>query len=241
MSKSSINDNNKRFAPNRKLYFILICLSIIITVMFALVPQESCLFTIGIGIGCGGIASTVVAWLIDEANSKRELDRVRSNREALLNKIFLSFSNGLQNIIVIIEEDHEEKTTKKWFEWVDEAYFMARRNPTVYKTINTLMEELYTNLGEQMKTLEAQFIIILEHGLFSEDDIRAIDTIISICSCPVKDIFPLLNEQQLSEKILLYSEVIKTLITSSSNLVGLNEKEVEPTIYNILKKSETKS
>ncbi len=64
------NEAVNLFTPNRALYAVLLIISLLIIVCSAFLPQQCILFTIVSGIGCGGFSSTLIAWLIDEANAK---------------------------------------------------------------------------------------------------------------------------------------------------------------------------
>ena len=66
---SKLHKNTSPFTPNRRLYVILLICSLLIICSCVFIPQQCCLFTILSGIGCGGLASAVIAWLIDEANA----------------------------------------------------------------------------------------------------------------------------------------------------------------------------
>lgn len=47
-------NHSKHNGLDRKLYFCLLCVSVFITIACFVIPQNSRLFAIGTGIGCGG-------------------------------------------------------------------------------------------------------------------------------------------------------------------------------------------
>ena len=67
-----------KYRPDRMLYLSLLLFAMGITVFAMIIPISCPWFTVVTGIGCGGIASVIVAWLIDEANSREKEKRSRA-------------------------------------------------------------------------------------------------------------------------------------------------------------------
>ena len=70
-------------APNTRLYIVLIGISIFITGSVFLLDPSSHMFTVIAGLGCGGVASTSVAWLIEHANWESDLRKKRTLRSQI--------------------------------------------------------------------------------------------------------------------------------------------------------------
>ena len=89
----------KSIAPNNKLYLWLLLGAIALTGLSLLVQECDAAFTIWTSITCGGIASIVVAWLIDAANCRQLNKKAVEHRKTLLSNLYHVFDNGLQLLI----------------------------------------------------------------------------------------------------------------------------------------------
>ena len=104
--------------PNRRFYSILLCAAVLVSVIAVFIPMLNPWFTIITGIGCGGIASVIVAWLVDEANcssiSKRNME-IHSLLWAALSLFAYSYTNMYKVLHEEEKECEEERLT--WLEW----------------------------------------------------------------------------------------------------------------------------
>lgn len=117
--QNKVNMNERKesvtqFKPNRKLYMWMLFISMIITLCSMFIPQDDRCFVVVTGVGCGAIASSIVAWLIDEANCRRDAERVRYNQELLLQRLFSVFGNGLQILIIQTKDMIQDSVSRKW-------------------------------------------------------------------------------------------------------------------------------
>lgn len=81
----------KIYKPNTSLYLKLLITSLIITITPLFLNLENNVFSIFIGIGCGGVASVIVAWLIDVATCKDKSERCNY----LISKLLLQFDYSI--------------------------------------------------------------------------------------------------------------------------------------------------
>ena len=65
----------KKYEPNRRLFIPLLVLFIGVTCCASMFPMNNPWFNIITGIGSGGIASVVIAWLIEAANCKEKEEK----------------------------------------------------------------------------------------------------------------------------------------------------------------------
>lgn len=89
-----------KYKPNNRLYGILLSASLVVIAGSFIVPASTRLFSLLIGIGCGGLASVVVAWLIDLSNCRQQ----EHLQQRILDQVFLMFDgiipSQLQEILV---------------------------------------------------------------------------------------------------------------------------------------------
>ena len=89
------------YKPNQRLYCLLLAGSLAFLAFSVLLPYSSKWFTVLSGIGCGGIASVAVAWMIDIANCKHK----EAINEDFLHQLFFDYDALIK---------HELSITLKW-------------------------------------------------------------------------------------------------------------------------------
>lgn len=92
----------KHYKPDKRLYLLLLAGSVIFIGASFLILTNNKWFTIIAGIGCSGIASVIVAWLIDHANC---VQKEKANEE-LLNYMFTVFDAEVQNALRLLLETY---------------------------------------------------------------------------------------------------------------------------------------
>lgn len=96
------------YRTNHCFYLRLLLVAVLITLLAVLFPTNWPWFTIITGIGCGGISSVCVAWMIEYSNCKSK-NRVN---EIIINRLFLSFDysveNELRTILTICAGENKE-------------------------------------------------------------------------------------------------------------------------------------
>lgn len=209
--------------------------------MFIFIPQSSSVFTIGTGIGCGGIASTIVAWLIDEANSKRDKSRIAKNRDILFSRLFAAFDNGLQLLIISIFDFIQDVESRNWFEWTELAYEITKKNPNYYKDYNTYIRMLFDEVFEQASVIESQTATLIEHGFVKEDDITSLSLILSSSSLAKHELVSKGNDAQIAASVRNCCTAIELALSNSPSMCFINKKTIEPKILNVLKKRNSDS
>lgn len=89
------------YKPNQRLYCLLLAGSLAFLIFSVLLPFSSKWFTVLSGIGCGGIASAAVAWMIDVANCKHK----EAINKDFLQQLFFDYDALVK---------HELSITLKW-------------------------------------------------------------------------------------------------------------------------------
>lgn len=226
---------------DRKLYCTLLCVSIFITIVCFAIPQSSRLFAIGTGIGCGGVASTIVAWLIDEANSRRTLKRIKDNRDILFHRLFLSFDNGLQLLIIAFWGDAQDDIERNWFEWTEAAYEIQNNDPELCKDYMLFIGMLFDEVSEQAFGIESQTAGMLEYGLIEREDVEALSLIRSSCEYARRELNSAHDFQYIISNVRDCCILIKMALSYSLNMRFINEKPIESKLINLLNKRDGKA
>ena len=220
------------FTPNRALYAVLLIISLLIIVCSTFLPQQCILFTIVSGIGCGGFSSTLIAWLIDEANAKMAFEKSKNNRKILFKKLSDCFDHGLQILILDVKKQVTDTKDRKWYEWIDDAHEIVKTNPSYSKDYLISTRVFLKNVAESVYDIQAQSALMLEYGIIDKTDIEAFKVIITICELAEKDYRLEKDENKRIENITLYCGLLKGLLEYSQAMRVINEMTVEPFLYN---------
>lgn len=221
------------YKPSRKLYITLLCISMIVSLLCLIIPITDAWFTIVAGIGCGGIASTIVGWLIDEANCRKDLERVENNRNLLLRKLYNAFDYGLQPLIYHTVTVSNDNSPREWVKWVEASYQIASSDPKFCNTFNKCLNVFFDDIAEQTYELNTQTALLLEHGLIEASDANAISSVLSFCDMAKTEMNSSEDNTTLSRNLKTYTFLMSAFIDSSANMRFINETMIEPTIYNI--------
>ena len=219
------------FTPNRILYVILLICSLLLIGSSAFVSQQCFLFTIISGIGCGGLASAVIAWLIDEANAKTAAKKSKLHRQILFKKLTDSFDHGLQILILSAKEHLTDCNDRKWFEWVEDSHKLIETDPSFAKDYLTSLRVFFGDVVESILEIQSQDALLLEYGIIDKTDIDAFKVIISICDMAERD-YHSEKEEKLIDHVTTYCGLLRGLIGYSNSLRHINDMIVEPYLYN---------
>ena len=139
----------KAIAPNNKLYLCLLLGATALTGISLIVQECDAAFTIWTSIICGGIASIVVAWLIDAANCRQLNKKAVEHRKTLLSNLYHVFDNGLQLLILESAEKDHYTDSKKWYEWIETVDKQAMNDPSRGYILNPHFVELVCHYGKK--------------------------------------------------------------------------------------------
>ena len=158
-------------SPNVKLYSRIFCWSALITVCAVFFPASSRWFTVIAGIGCGGIASTIVAWLIESANYYEKEERCKaiyaSTRGCL--EFYVSAYAPMYYRIDPAALYFEEKHT--WIKWNELLISKMRETPKdkVSEELIELFEDESTVLLKELQFISSQKSLLMIEGLISKN------------------------------------------------------------------------
>ena len=221
----------KAIAPNNKLYFWLLLVAIALTCLSLLIQRYETFFTIWTSITCGGIASIVVAWLIDVANCRQWTQRSLKNREVLLANLYHIFDNGLQ--LLIFESAKKEHCTesKKWYELIETANQYAMNDPAQIPDYIRILMVFFDDLAGQVFAVKNQEATLLESKIICQEDIQALSTILNICETARATYQSKDSDYNCFQQYSTNCRLIRRLIGYAPSLRPINEMMIEPMIY----------
>lgn len=174
------------YKPNRELYFSLLIISITITIDATSIPMDNPWFTVLTSIGCGGITSVIIAWLVDAANCREKAQRgndIIGNLWAALCFILTAFPRMYMKMSINVDHENEKHT---WIAWKD--LLVSELNKTPEETIQESVRYSF-NSSTDMFVREALYIMnqrsqLIADGLITERWVHSLEDIvqeISLC------------------------------------------------------------
>ena len=176
----SKGESMKSFKPNHILYVCLLVLFLAISLTSLFICMESPWFTIVAGLGCGGFASVLVAWMVDAATCKANNKKATLYQQEIFSELISSFETGIQPFIFeceLIDESCKQQS-KTWKEWLEFSYSICQdKNAFVIKYL--VFER---DISEKIKILTYQRAQLRQDGIIDESDCKSIAYIQSWCS-----------------------------------------------------------
>lgn len=151
---SGNNSKSKHYTTEKMLYLFLFLLSLTIIGLSFLIGENSRWFTIVAGFGCSGIASVLVAWLLDVAACKR---KEVSNTE-LLDHMFAHFDSTVQYELNCILESCAKRDSRVD---LDKEYLIHDVGELLNNAEGNLpvWEKSYHNFGVSFASVEASLLL----------------------------------------------------------------------------------
>ena len=174
----------KSFKSNHILYVCLLLLFLAISLTSLLIYMESPWFTLVAGLGCGGFASVLVAWLVDIVTCKANNKKAKFYQQEIFYELISSFETGVQPFIFLCEDldENSKGQSKPWNEWIEFAYKLSQQKNYEHPFISYFIV-FQQDIFKQIKILDAQKSYLLQNGIIDENDNKAISGILSLCSC----------------------------------------------------------
>lgn len=182
--RSAENSTLKIFRPNHVLYAALLAGAVVITVIAAFISQESSLFSVLMGIGSGGIASVVVAWLIDFATCKQNNKKAENTRRVVFSQLCSVIESGIQVFAIICFQHgnpNDFDSKKRWLEWIESAYLVAKNDQEDLKHFCVQSCILSDDIKEQTSIINAQTVSLLDSGVIGKDEKQTFSAIMNVC------------------------------------------------------------
>ena len=160
-----------KYQPDRKFYLSLLLFAMAITVFALLIPTLCPWFTIVTGIGCGGIASVIVAWLIDEANCREKEKRNRAIYAIPWAELsMLAYFYSIFYHVLNDEDPDNKKDKHTWSEWKNMLVSKLNENANEGESdkFKTVFDDNTKGVIKQLEFISDNRFQLMADGLLSE-------------------------------------------------------------------------
>lgn len=178
---------------NKLLYILLLVLALAIVLISLLIPIDCQWFTIVAGVGCGALASVVVAWLINVADCKRH----KAELEKKKSLIFSGYKSGVEQLRFRIAhiahlkcKDNEKHTLREWLEKLSdiETYklyeYPEKMRASTYQMIVNKLDTILPILT----LLQQQYPLLIEADIIDDSKFpEHIDIQIGACEDAINE------------------------------------------------------
>lgn len=235
--KSEQKDNAilEIYKPNHPLYRILLAASAVITLLGALLFScEQVVSTVLLGIGSGGIASVVVAWLIDVSSCKQNNKRAEHTRNIVFSQICSTIESGIELFALqcfrlgVINDFDVQKT---WIDWVKESFAAVKNNPEELGLFCKQCCVFADNIMEQVSIINAQTVLLFDLGIVGEDEKSSITTIMNTCEMFRSDLKMNGISPQLADGFLRKFKVLNAIFESMPVVGEFNDTKLAATLF----------
>lgn len=161
------------YKPNRKLYMSLLASSIVVTLIALIIPSCNPWFTVVTGIGCGGIASVIVAWLIEAANCREKKTRSKEVYEILWTCLtFCAYSYASMYKTMYETEQKKIEGKHTWLEWKNMLISNLQKTPENKgpEKLKSVFMNYSGDILTQMKYFTAQRSQLIADGFMTSND-----------------------------------------------------------------------
>ena len=155
----------KEYKPNNIFYWIMLLCAVIILLSLWFIHPNSVGFVIISGVGSGGIASIIVAWLIDVAYCKKQNFRNAKIRFFYFSSLFFCLESLFE--IPFWFSNKKDKQEKRWFEWVNAM--VKRKIKLTEKDKEGIIKEIERTKKEIRRILDHRLEIMVEQILSEQE------------------------------------------------------------------------
>ena len=215
----------KSFKPNHILYVCLLLLFLAISLTSLLICMESPWFTIVAGLGCGGFASVLVAWMIDVATCKAKNRKATLYQLEIFSELISSFETGIQPFIFECEllDENCKHQSKTWNEWLEVTHSLCKNNNT-FVTKYLVFER---DISEKIRMLNYQRAQLRQDGIIDESDGKAIGQIQSWCSLVESEHELFGSTDAFCNRLDLEIKVLYSFLNESSAMKVINTMKIK--------------
>lgn len=209
--------------PNRRLYVSLSTIFITITFAALLIDNKSAWFTVLTGIGCGGIASVIVAWLVDLANCKLQSNKQKKLAEFALNNFHVSVCYYLETIAdLCVDNDPKMERQKHSFEeWVQIYVSKLKNGITVRRP---WLLDAIERIENSYSTIENNIYWLVDGNIITVDEYKKIKVLYRVIHG--SKIYYMIRDKEPNPDIIMETNMQivaqMKLIDSFSNLLAVS-------------------
>lgn len=221
----------KVITPNNKLYVLLLLAAAFLTVISLSIKEYDAYFTIWTSISCGGIASVLVAWLIDAVNCRQASRKILENRAILFANLYHVFDNGLQLLVFECAKAEHCENSKRWYEWVDNAFQQVDQHPEMVSPLLRCLIVFFDDIGEQVFAIKSQEAMLLDSGIICPEDIQSLSTMQTICETARITYRSKNSDGDCFQSYKTDCALLRKLVDFAPTLRPINDAMVEPSLY----------
>lgn len=221
----SKGESMKSFKPNHILYVCLLVLFLAISLTSLFICMESPWFTIVAGLGCGGFASVLVAWMVDAATCKANNKKATLYQQEIFSELISSFETGIQPFIFeceLIDESCKQQS-KTWKDWLEVSYSICK-DKNAFITKYLVFER---DISEKIKILNYQRAQLRQDGIIDESDSKAIGQIQSWCSLVETEYNTFGSTDAFCNRLDLEMKVLYSFLDASSAMKVINTMKIK--------------
>ncbi len=222
------------YKPNHVLYRRLLAGAAVISIISAFIPQENPLFSILIGIGSGGIASVIVAWLIDISTCKQNNEKIATTRRIVFSQLTSSIESGIQIFIMQsfqLEAMTDFECKKSWIEWIADDYSAVKDHPEELKRFCAQCSTLANNIREQASIINAQTVTLLDSGVIGEDEKLELSAILNVCDLFHIERVNLGISNELADRCLRNYRILQAIFEKIPIVSEINNKQIGSLVF----------
>ena len=220
----SKGESMKSFKPNHILYVCLLVLFLAISLTSLFICMESPWFTIVAGLGCGGFASVLVAWMVDAATCKANNKKATLYQQEIFSELISSFETGIQPFIFeceLIDESCKQQS-KTWKDWLEVSYSICQ-DKNAFITKYLVFER---DISEKIK-INYQRAQLRQDGIIDESDSKAIGQIQSWCSLVETEYNAFGSTDAFCNHLDLEMKVLYSFLDASSAMKVINTMKIK--------------
>ena len=177
-----------------RLYLSILLLSLSLTMLSLIIPMTSPLFTVVTGIGCGGVASVIVAWLIEVENCREKGEKSKAIYGipwASLTLFVYSYATMYQELYGERLNIDSEKPKHTWIEWKDMLVSALNETPDddASEKLRRLFDLSSKEAVEQIRFISHHRSQLMADGLLSAEMFQSLHNIcqeIELCETMIK-------------------------------------------------------
>lgn len=221
----SKGESMKSFKPNHILYVWLLFLFLAISLASLMICTASPWFTLVAGLGCGGFASVLAAWMVDAATCKVNNKKAALYQQEIFSELISSFETGIQPFIFECEllDENCKHQSKTWKEWLEFSYSICQ-DKNAFITKYLVFER---DISEKIKILNYQRAQLRQDGIIDESDSKAIGQIQSWCSLVETEYNTFGSTDAFCNRLDLEMKVLYSFLDASSAMKVINTMKIK--------------
>lgn len=222
------------FQPNHTLYGALMVAAVVITVIAALIPGDSPLSSIMLGIGSGGIASVVVAWLIDISTCKQNNKKAEDTQRLVFSPIRSSIESAIEFFALqcIHSGNIQDFNCKKtWLDWMREACTAAKKDQEDLRLFCIQCCVLADDIKQKASIINFQTASLFDSYAINEEDQKCISIVMNVCEFFQVEQKKVGITPDLADKYLRNYSFLHTIINNLPILSEFNNTEIGSMLF----------